>query len=325
MAAAATLLLLGTGTAPAFAARGQVSLDVQQVISSPANASNSFAFRLTADQRSHPLPAGGAAGEYNFEIAGNATQTIGPITFTDAGIYIYHLQCATPSSAQFTIDQQVYTITFYVETSLDVVTVVQLPDGTKMPQVQFTQTATQLGLGSLMIEDPEVEKKVTGLPPMPGTFTFQLLALDPSNPMPPGSVGGAKSMQITGEGTNNFGNWIYTGTGTYRYTVSEVAGNEPGYTYDPTVYTVTDEVTLADGQLKLERTITNDSGQIVTELVFVNTYQTPYTPGDGPQTGDDSNPALWAGLLAGSAILLSLLVVLAKRSGRRPATNGADE
>jgi len=152
LAAAATLLFLGTGMAPAFAAPGQVSLDVQQVISGPEDANDSFAFQLTADHQSQPLPAGGASGEYTFEIAGNATHTIG-ITFAEAGIYTYRLQCLTASSAQFTTDQQVYTITFYVEASLAVVTEVQLSDGAKAPQMRFTQTATQQTVGPPTIDD----------------------------------------------------------------------------------------------------------------------------------------------------------------------------
>ena len=57
----------------------------------------------------------------------------------------------------------------------------------------------------------------------------------------------------------------YTAAGTYTYTMSEKAGNEPGVTYDKTSHKVTVEV-VDNGQGQLEATVTSE------KPVFVNDY-----------------------------------------------------
>ena len=75
-------------------------------------------------------------------------------------------------------------------------------------------------------------------------------------------VGTAKN---TADGSISFPEIEYTKAGTYTYTMSEKAGNEPGVTYDKTSHTVT--VDVADnGQGQLEATVTSE------KPVFVNDY-----------------------------------------------------
>ncbi|RSK13655.1 SGO_0107 family LPXTG-anchored pilin-like protein [Streptococcus gordonii] len=75
-------------------------------------------------------------------------------------------------------------------------------------------------------------------------------------------VGTAKN---TADGSISFPEIEYTETGTYTYTMSEKAGNEPGVTYDTASHTVT--VDVADnGQGQLEATVTSE------KPVFTNTY-----------------------------------------------------
>ena len=75
-------------------------------------------------------------------------------------------------------------------------------------------------------------------------------------------VGTAKN---TADGSISFPEIEYTKAGTYTYTMSEKAGNEPGVTYDKTSHTVT--VDVADnGQGQLEATVTSE------KPVFTNTY-----------------------------------------------------
>gem|GEM_PF-309902 len=69
----------------------------------------------------------------------------------------------------------------------------------------------------------------------------------------------------TADGSISFPEIEYTEAGTYTYTMSEKAGNEPGVTYDKTSHTVT--VDVADnGQGQLEATVTSE------KPVFVNDY-----------------------------------------------------
>ena len=69
----------------------------------------------------------------------------------------------------------------------------------------------------------------------------------------------------TADGSISFPEIEYTEAGTYTYTMSEKAGNEPGVTYDTASHTVT--VDVADnGQGQLEATVTSE------KPVFTNTY-----------------------------------------------------
>lgn len=91
---------------------------------------------------------------------------------------------------------------------------------------------------------------------------------------------------------------------TYSYTLSEVAGEAVGVTYDTTVYEIEITITQSDDN-RLIATITCD-GVEVDDLVaeFENTYK---SPAPAP-TGDDSNVMihlLIAAISAGALILLS--------------------
>ena len=157
---------------------------------------------------------------------------------------------------------------------------------------------------SAVITDPPVMKTVFGNPSQSSAFIFKLEAQNPGNPMPYGSAGGVKTIQISGSGQSDFGTWSYFSVGTYFYTISEVNTGEKGYIYDTTVYTITDTVEVEGGQLVFSRIITNEMNKHVTSLDFINTYK----PGmEGPKTGDSTNTvydmiqfALGVGLTAGA-------------------------
>lgn len=77
----------------------------------------------------------------------------------------------------------------------------------------------------------------------------------------------------TADGSISFPEIEYTKAGTYTYTMSEKAGNEPGVTYDKTSHKVT--VDVADnGQGQLVATITSE------QPVFTNTYTKPAPAAD---------------------------------------------
>jgi len=83
-------------------------------------------------------------------------------------------------------------------------------------------------------------------------------------------VGTAKN---TADGSISFPEIEYTKAGTYTYTMSEKAGNEPGVTYDKTSHKVTVEV-ADNGQGQLVATITSE------QPVFTNTYTKPAPAAD---------------------------------------------
>ena len=83
-------------------------------------------------------------------------------------------------------------------------------------------------------------------------------------------VGTAKN---TADGSISFPEIEYTEAGTYTYTMSEKAGNEPGVTYDTASHTVTVDV-VDNGQGQFEATVPAD------KPVFTNIYTKPAPAAD---------------------------------------------
>ena len=77
-------------------------------------------------------------------------------------------------------------------------------------------------------------------------FTFQLLEGETVR----------DTQTVTGAGTFTFNTITYDEVGTHTYTVTEVRGNETGWTYDRTVYTVTVTVQAVNGELTASYKIT---------------------------------------------------------------------
>ncbi|GEM_PF-268976 len=157
------------------------------------------------------------------------------------------------------------------------------------------------------VGDPPVTKTISGdTPSTQSTFTFSLTA-DPNEstlpsdmaadqmPMPEGA-NGQQSMTTTiqGSGSSEFGNFHFTRPGTYVYRITEVNTGVEGYTYDPSVYTVTYVVENGTGELTCTRTITK-GGQATdgASYAFDNTYKapeqptTPTTPGENTTTPEE--------------------------------------
>ena len=339
--------LIGTLFAPAASAApaGQLMLPVQQVFESDGLSvppSQAFTYLLTPQTPNAPLPSGSEAEGYSFTISGTREIEVDPIFFPASGIYVYEIKCITDSLPGYTVDRQVYTIEVHVTHDLTAILLVYDGADMKVPDLSFAHIYGTLPSDPNAMTDPPVTKTITGTPPATSTFTFRLTAEQPSNPMPAGSVNGIKTITIIGAGQAAFGTWSYPKEGTFRYTVSEVNSGIAGYSYDTSVYTITDVVTAADGQLVVSRTITNDAGQQVSSLSFVNTYTHsgtpsppngvspnppsppgnappigPGKPGDGPRTGDFSNPALWITLIAVSSALLTLICIVARKVNQR--------
>lgn len=97
------------------------------------------------------------------------------------------------------------------------------------------------------------------------SFTF-VLAGENGAPMPENNTVTVSGPQPTGEAPIAFGPITYKGVGTYTYTVTETAGENPGIGYDAHTAKVTVEVSDVDGKLTPSVTYEKD--------VFTNTYDT---------------------------------------------------
>ena len=289
-----------------------------------------FSYLLRPQGTAAPMPSGSGPEGYVFTMAGSSELEIGPMDFSEPGIYRYELSCTTKDMPAYAIDRRVYTIEVQVNNGQMPLILVYGAGGEKTTQIYFLHRYGTLPSDSTTMDAVPVIKTVNGSPDRPSIFSFELRAENPSNPMPAGSENGVKNISIIGAGQAQFGTWSYTAAGTYHYTVTEVNTGIAGYHYDPSVYSITDKVEAIGGQLVVEREITNDIGQRVLVFSFVNTYSkenpggkpeppgpeetTPpdkvTPPGQGPKTGDFSNPRLWTALIGTSAILLLFVLCL---------------
>ena len=319
VAVAVAMLCMALPPIQAYAANNPLTLTVNQVFDNfSAGIDDEFTYRLIPDLPSNPMPADSTADGLNFTIKGTASKQIGPISFTQAGLYSYTVvQVVTEEQLGYTYDRHVYSIDVQVDFYLDVSYVVYNMTREKTNVIQFINefrpNPTVLGVMS----NVPVTKTVTGNPSQNATFTFRLVAQNAANPMPSGSVGGIKEVSIAGSGTATFGNWTYDEVGVYYYTVFERNTGTAGYTYDTEIYTITDTVTLVEGQLELSRVITNSANRQVTSYSFINAYSST-TP--GPKTGDYLNTGLYTGLLiAGCVAAMGALIFLAVSTRRKEA------
>lgn len=118
------------------------------------------------------------------------------------------------------------------------------------------------------------------------SFTFDLMADQVDYPMPEGSTGHNKTVQVTKDArTGNFGSVTYTHPGTYTYTVNEIrpqGAAVPGVSYSRATYSVTVVVTdNGDGTLSVTSSMVktkDDRGNVLNEDVddrvakFKNTF-----------------------------------------------------
>jgi len=302
-----------------------VTLTVEQAVDMPEglSAGDTFTYQVTALEAGSPMPLGSVADTCTFTIGGTDSAVVGPIDFVRTGVYRYEIkQVVTISKTGYTYDGQIYTVVIYVKNSssgLASEIIVQNSAGDKVGDIKFENSYAPLASDPSVMVDPPVRKTVTGNPGRDSTFTFKLEAKDKAGPMPLGSADGVKTVTITGSGEEEFGTWSYTAADTYSYTISEVNTGEAGYTYDKTVYTIADSVTDADGQLVVERTVTDKAGRQVSVCAFTNEFSGEsakgtagkYTPAGGslsrPKTGDNSALAQYAMLALTALLVLSAL------------------
>ena len=106
-------------------------------------------------------------------------------------------------------------------------------------------------------------------------FTFKLTPQD-NAPMPADAVEGAVTKTATANAkTVHFGSISYEKTGTYKYTIQEIAGDEDGITYDTTAYKVEVVVTKdqnASNKLKAEVKYYGKDGTLTNGLSVTNTF-----------------------------------------------------
>ena len=333
------LTVASARTASAAPSAISVTLTVEQTVTMPEEsaADDAFTYQVTALETGSPMPSGSVAQAYTFTIDGTGNAAVGAIDFTRAGVYRYEIkQVITVPKTGYAYDGQVYAVTIYVKNSgagLASEVIVQNNDGDKVGSIRFENAYNPLASDPAVMVDPPVKKTVTGSPGKNGTFKFKLEAKDALYPMPAGSRDGVKTLTIVGSGEEDFGTWSYTAAGSYNYTISEVNTGEAGYKYDQTVYTIADSVTDVDGQLVVERTVTDGTNKQVSACAFTNEYKPvdssnkSVNGGNNPVNGSDNpvNGSLFAPKTDDSsgmaryviAAVTAVLVLLASAAWKR--------
>jgi len=289
------LLAAASATMSAHAADNPLKITVEQiVVTSSVSAEIAFNYRLKPLEPDNPMPSGSTKDGYTFTVTGNRSTEIGPLRYSRAGVYRYELsQLIGTKKPGYTYDYRVYEIEAHVDAVLKVRLVVKNTNGTKANKIEFENRYHVLPSDPKLMADPTVKKTVSGNPGKDSVFTFNLTARDTSYPMPSGSVGRLKTIQIIGSGESKFGTWSYDKEGVYYYTVHEVNNGEKGYTYDAATYNITDTVKDENGRLVVSRTMTNDLNKQVTILAFINKYSLgenkPHT-NNKPKPNANSNP-----------------------------------
>lgn len=244
-----------------------------------------------------------AAGEYGDAVSpasltgtndaeGNVTFDGDGFVFSEPGEYLFTISEVDNGVAGVTYDTSEYTATATVADDrhgqLEVTWKVTDVDGAEVDAIAFENSYAPSAVSVPVVAG----KQLTGRDLASGEFEFQL-----TRDYDDSSVAGTATN--TADGSVNFV-LRFDAAGVYTYTMSEVAGDAEGVTYDDAAYQVT--VTVTDdgsGQLGAAVEYGTEDGSAP---VFVNSYDDggdePTTPGtdDGTDTGTDTGTGSGGGL-----------------------------
>lgn len=227
-----------------------------------------------------------AAGEFTFELLedgavvasgtndANGNVTLSPIRYKAPGTHTYTLREACPNALGLykgvTYDGTTYTVVTTVSDNGDgTLTAAHKLEGTT-ESAGFTNKyhamPTQVSIGAIkVLEGRELKKD---------EFSFKLVG-----------EGIESTVTNDADGRISFDKFEYSEPGTHVYTISEVKGDEPGMTYDKSVFTATVNV-VDDGEGNLKASVTYTKGDKSVEgIVFNNAYKKPETPVPMPDPG----------------------------------------
>lgn len=236
-----------------------------------------FSFEITAETAGAPMPAttvvtNGVGGFFAFP----------DIEFADEHknrtfVYVISEKSDAPIGG-FTYDPATYKVTVSVTDNASYITaavtkIEKITDAgtTDVEDIEFVNTYAIVHKAQI---DVSGTKLLTGKTLQDGEFSFEIAAQTAGAPMP-----AASTVTNNNAGEFSFGKITFGESGTFVYTITEAAGADSRYTYDPAVYTLT--VTVTDdsqGTLTAVTALRKDgfaSGEIVFHNGFVPT-EIPY-------------------------------------------------
>lgn len=142
-------------------------------------------------------------------------------------------------------------------------------------------------------------------PPKEETFQIQLKALTDRAPMPTDSQDGAFTLTLQGPGETEFPPIVFHLPGKYLYSITQIPGTTPRYTYDSAQYRM--EVVLTNTSQGLSPMVVlskEGRDEKAGALVFVNHYRDrdPVPNAEQPKTSDPFYPLPWLILMVTSLL-----------------------
>ena len=265
---------------------------INKTVKGDTPSDKTFTFNITASEEN---PDGAVLPENTTAtVTGSGTASFGNITFSKAGIYNFEIKETKGNDSGYTYDESVWTLTVVVvdnnsQLEVESHSYTKADGTTSNDGAAFTNTYNV----SPTEFTPKVKKTVKGDTPSDKTFTFNITASEnnPSGAELPTDT----SATVTGSGTTSFDNIKFTKAGTYNFEIKEDQGNEPGYSYDGSIWTLAVEVTDENSQLKVSKAeYTKDGAQSSDEASFENSYSTTevsYSPQVTKEITGDKTPS----------------------------------
>jgi len=187
-------------------------------------------------------------------IDGEGTVSFEPIPFTQIGTYNYTITETDGDAAGYIYDSTAHAVQVNVtDAGGRLEATVDYGTGTSL---SITNTYDPTVATAKLRARKVVDDQSNSAPAEP--FTFELLD---------NSGATVETVTVDGAGYVDFTSLVFDRVGTYEYTIREVSGNTPGFTYDTTEKKVT--VTVSDdGTGMLQSAIAYEGD----EAVFTNTY-----------------------------------------------------
>lgn len=247
------------------------SLTLNKVLTGRDMAAGEFGFVMTGT--SENAQGLSATGTNTAAVDGEAgSVTLSAITFQEPGTYEFQISEVNGNLGG--VDYDSATLKAVAEVSSDgkgkmeIDWTIYNADGTEISDYTYNNTytasPTSVILGGTKVLD--------GRTLADGEFNFELRDAD-------GNV--LQTVANNAEGSIVFDKITYDAEGTYEYTISEVAGDAEGITYDDTTYTakvvVTDD---GQGSFKVSQLTYNDGVEFP---LFTNTYTEPSAGGESDE------------------------------------------
>ena len=262
-------------------------------------AGDSFQFELafdSGDKDSVVMPAATTV-----TVTGAGTASFGNITFKSAGTYTFTIKEKADAALEdfgYTFDATEWTLTVKVVDNDGVLSVQDhnyRANGKTDSTIQATFENSYKAVECKYA--PAVKKTLTGdTPPADETFSFTL-ALASAEPAGGAILPANTTVNVVGAGSARFGDITFRAAGTYTFTITEVKGNTPGYTYDDSVWTLTVKTKLEGSDLVLDGTPVYKSDKQTAasanpEAEFVNEFENfvEYAPAVFKSFSVDSDP-----------------------------------